>query len=349
MSMYGRKAMMLLILLVTAMLLLTGCRVRTSGVNVTERPIGASGSSETAVSAEAGAASGAENGPKETKQTGVSEEAADDSRDHTRERRDAERKEYDEDAAVEIVEGTGRTLHGEGYREGAASDGDGASNTVPKLDAAADETATQIVSAEASDRMGVSPEADEAESAAVYYTVLLRDRLGTLFECKRLTAYLETSADHTTIYRTSPGHALLTEAGVYDASSRLLEQNLLVSDGWVCRKNPELIVKFVGGSVLGHGAADTGAAESIRSALTARADWSSMNALRNRRVLLLSDELMEASWLRTAAALLIAREAYPSLFADVDPERALRQLAEEATGMPPSGVYYLSWQGGNQP
>ena len=36
------------------------------------------------------------------------------------------------------------------------------------------------------------------------------------------------------------------------------------------------------------------------------------------------------------------RYAYPDLFADVDVGQALRMLAEEAAGAPPTGIFYYS-------
>ena len=47
-------------------------------------------------------------------------------------------------------------------------------------------------------------------------------------------------------------------------------------------------------------------------------------------------------WLRTAAAVIIARTAYPSLFSDTDPDEALRMLTEEAAGTPPTGICWYA-------
>lgn len=330
--------------------LLGSCRARTNGAGAQNDRL--SGKAAAVSNVSGGKTDGAENmaaADRTPDGEASSGETDADRPDRTREKRDAERREYDDSAAVEIVEGTGRTLYTEGDKEGMAAEDAQAASSAPKLDEAAAETATQIVGADSSDRMGVSPDADEADSAAVYYTVLLRDRLGTLFECKRMTAYLEMPDDHVTVYRTSPEHRLLTEAGVYDASGRLLEQNLRVDDGWVVRKDPDLIVKVVDGSVLGRGVSGLSAARAIRERLVSREGWRNMQAVRKGRVLLISAELLEAPYLRTAAVLMIAREAYPALFDDVDTDEALRRLAEEATGMAPTGVYVLPGQGGETP
>ncbi len=322
-------------------LLLCGCRVRTTAVDPSQ-----AGPAAHTVEAGGNGQDGREEEIPAAEDPSVQPDTAEAGAepDRTVERRDADRREYDENAAVEITAGTGRTLHAEGEGQGTAQDAEQAYATVAKIDPGAEETATQKTAAEHADRMGVAEDAEEADSAMVYWQVLLEDRLGTLYECKRLNAYFEMPADCLTVHRSSQEHTLLIGAGVYDVSARLLEQNLTVDDGWIGRKDPQLIVKVVGRDVLGSGVADTAAALAVRTGLLARPGWTSIDAVRGGRILLISEELFEAPHLRLAAMLMIAKEAYPSLFADVDPDEALRQLAEEATGSAPAGVYRLSGQ-----
>ena len=47
-----------------------------------------------------------------------------------------------------------------------------------------------------------------------------------------------------------------------------------------------------------------------------------------------------------AAALAVAKTAQPALFSDVDMEKALAMLAEEAAGSVPAGIYFYNGQGG---
>ena len=107
----------------------------------------------------------------------------------------------------------------------------------------------------------VSPDADEADSALTYFTVLLQDRLESLFECQRLTVYWETEEDHVTVHKTSLEHRLILNAGAYDVSARLTEERLVVDAGWVARKNPDLIIRAVPAGVLGTGVYSAEAAE----------------------------------------------------------------------------------------
>ena len=58
-----------------------------------------------------------------------------------------------------------------------------------RLNEMAEETAEQTIPADEAEQTGVSREGDEADSILTYYTVLLRDRMGSLFECQRLNVY----------------------------------------------------------------------------------------------------------------------------------------------------------------
>lgn len=271
-------------------------------------------------------------GEAESAETGDSGENG----SQTRENPEASRKEYDENAPAEIVPGTDHFLHTEGEGNGASITNEEAGNQVSQVNDRAEETATQTIAAQEAEQMGVSEDAEAADSAMTYFTVLLQDRTGSLFECQRLNVYWETGQDHVTIHKTSPEHTLILNAGCYDVSARLLPENLLVDDGWVVRKNPGVIVKIVDSSVINSERAVKALYESLRS----REGWAAIDAVKNRRILLLSQELLAAPYLQTAVLVMIAKTAYPALLFDVDLDHMLEMLMEEATGTIPAGVYY---------
>ena len=316
-----------LILAVGLGLPLAGCRVRTTG-----------GGSDSASAGETNAPTAAAETADEAEETPADGEPG----DRTRENPDAARRAFDENAPVEIEAGTDRALDGPGEGSGAPTPDDAAEAVAVQLDDAAAEPAKRTVAAAEAEKKGVSEDAKEADSAQTYFTVLLEDRLGALFECQRATVYWETSADHVTVHKTSPAHRMILDAGCYDVSARLLEENLTVDDGWVARKNPGMIVKLVDGGVLGRGASSDGAAKAVRGALIARDGWAGIDAVRGGRVLILSEEVMDAPYLRTFALLAMAKTANPALFEDVDLDEALDMLAEEATGTLPAGVFYCA-------
>ena len=258
----------------------------------------------------------------------------------TKENPEAARKEYDENAPAEIAAGTARFLHEPGEGDGASAAEEDAETRADRVNEQAEETAVQTVAAESADQMGVSDDADAADSAMTYFTVLLQDRVGSLFECQRLNAYWETAQDHVTIHKSSPEHTLILNAGCYDVSARLLPENLLVDDGWVMRKNPGVIVKLVEDSVL-----NGGSAKAVYDSLVNREGWAAIDAVKNGRVLLLSQEMLKAPYLQTAAMVIIARTANPALFSDVNPDEMLQMLMEEATGTLPMGSCYYNEDG----
>ena len=267
-------------------------------------------------------------------------EAEPDPQAPTRENPDSDRKEYDENAPAELVEGTDRAIHGEGEGTGASVETAEDVPPVSRLKEDAEKAAVQTVAADGAERMGVSDDAEAADSAMTYFTVLLQDRLGSLYECKRLNLFWETAEDHVTVSKASPEHDLILSSGAYDVSARLLEENLRVDDGWIGRKDPGVIVKITGSDVLGQGVASPSAAKAVYGELLARPGWTDIDAVRNGRVVLLSGELLRAPWLRTAAMLIIAKTAYPFLFGDTEIDEALRMLTEEATGAPGTGILY---------
>ena len=323
------KRILLPALLLGIALLLCGCRVRTG--ESTE--IISADDAESRTEAKQGESISADALPNEIQDSG-------EPGGQTRENPASSRKEYDENAPAEIEPGTDRLLHKAGEGNGASAAKEESGTTASQVNDLADETAVQTTAAENAAQMGVSEDADAADSAMTYFNVLLQDKMGSLFECQRLNVYWETARDHVTIHRRSPEHALILNAGCYDVSARLLAENLLVDDGWVVRKNPGVIVRIADSTVLGSGISSSGAAKALYESLRNREGWAAIDAVKNKRILLLSEELLEAPHLQTAAMVMIAKTANPALFTDVDPDTMLQMLMEEAAGTFSPGIFY---------
>ena len=309
---------------------LSGCRVRT-GLEGGGAPVDS-----------AGGASGGET-PDEARYDGALTEWDGDEGDDgaTRENPQAERREFDESAPVEAASGTERVLFGPGEGVGESVIDHTADSRGPFLDDGAEDTAKQTVDAEQADELGASDGAEEADSAMTYYTALLRERSASLFECQRLSVYWETAKDHVTVYRTSREHDMILAAGAYDVSGRLLEENLTVDDGWIARKNPGVIVKVVPAGMLGAGVTRA-EAEGVLQRLTAREGLRDTDAMKNGRVAVFSEELLQEPRLQTFVMLMIAKTAGAELYADVDLVEAFSALMEEAAGSRPAGTYFLT-------
>ena len=200
-------------------------------------------------------------------------------------------------------------------------------------------TATETVPADQAENTGADESGQTAETALLYYQTLLEDRLSGLFECQRFYIYWETAEDYHTVHKSSDEHQIILNAGAYDVSAKLQNDALIVDDGWIQRKDPGVIVKVVERSVLGSGVSSTRQAETVCGALKAREGWSGLDAVRNGRVILLSEELLSGQARRTGAAVLLAKAMYPSLFSDTDGGEALRALTQEAYGAPASGTF----------
>ncbi len=316
-----KKTQWISLLLLLSVLLLTGCRARI----VSSAP---SGGEKTEAAGE-------------NRDKGRQEADAGADRDNTLENPEAAQKEFDENAAVEIVAGLDRAIQGPGEGEGAYTAAASGRSAV-RLNADAEKTARQTVAAEESDRMGTAADAEMADSAFRYFSVLLKERSESLYACKRLNLYWETAEDHVTVYKASKEHQLILDAGAYDVSARLLEENLRVDDGWVQRKNPEIIVKIVPDSVLGASVVNAAQAAAVMRSLLARPGWQETDAVKNGRVLIVSQDMLKAPHLLLAAGLLIAKTANPAVYEDVDAARALRMLTEEAAGRTGEGIFFLT-------
>ena len=337
-----RKKIMRAALLLVLCLLMSGCRSRTT----ISHPAAPDNPGETPADS-VGTFAGflPANNPESDRDPDEHEKNVE-SGDRTKENPEASRKEYDENRPAEILPGAELTVQESGKGIGFSGSGEDEDRTATKLNSEAENTATRTVPAGEAEQKGTSENAEKADSAATYFSVLLHERTGSLFECQRLTVYWETVDDHLTVSKTSPEHTLILQAGAYDVSARLLESNLRIDDGWIGRKNPGVIVKAVSRNILGEGVHSREAARRVYAALLGREGWPALDAVRNKRVLLLSEELLESPHLRLAAALMIAKSAGPDLFADVQVDEALAMLEEEATGHVPDGIFYYTNQGG---
>lgn len=247
----------------------------------------------------------------------------------------SERREYAPEASGELTPDAETPLSvptEEPAETAAPADGGGAPTNTENE--GGENTATETLPADEAEQLGVDPAGETADSMQTYYLTLLDSRLGDLFECKRLYVYWETDEDHRTVYKTGLEHRLILGAGAYDVSAKLLEENLTVDDGWVCRKNPDVIVKVVSG-----GALDTGAAQALCAELAARSDWGEIGAVREKRVLVLSGHLLDTRAGQVAAMVFLAKLMYPEQMEDVDAAEALRELTEEAAGSAYIGTY----------
>ena len=164
------------------------------------------------------------------------------------------------------------------------------------------------------------------------YSTILRQGVNSIFPCQLLNIYAETTDELVTVLRGSDLYQLMLDSGGLNVSSRLTASNLTVTADWVVRRNPDIIVKFVDGTVLGSGIASTHTASDVAAGMIARPDWGAMEAVRNNRIILLSMQMLDIEASRLAAQLLIAQMMYPELFEGIDINGTIAELMSETEG-----------------
>jgi len=173
------------------------------------------------------------------------------------------------------------------------------------------------------------------------YTGILSRGLGSLFECQRVYVYLERLESLHTVNRNSFEHSLIVESGGSNVGWRRGNDSLVVDAEWIVRQNPELIIRTVNTSILGPGIASTTQAENIRAELLARPGFENINAVINRRILLLSDALLQSEEGRLIAKLHIAHAMYPTLFTDVNIQEIYLQIRDSGGADYTNGIFVL--------
>ena len=174
--------------------------------------------------------------------------------------------------------------------------------------------------------------------------LFLRMGLGSLYECEKGNVYLETGTPYVTASRTSSLHGLITDAGGYNIAEKLQGNAPVVETDWVVRKNPNVIVKFT--DALGAGVTSAAAAQAEIALLSSRPGWEAINAIVNRRIVVLSNELLASDEGRLLAKLYIAEAMYPVLFASKSVSSIAAELEAAGGRRFTNGLYAYSISSG---
>ena len=155
---------LLLLLALCAVILLTGCRTRTTGTMQGEAVSAAvSGSADDTQTGE-NASDISQNAPVPVTAEGAEfEDAVPGSQ--TKQNPDSPRKEYDENAPAEIVPGADHLLHENGEGNGASVSNDDSETLASRVNERAEDTAVRTVAEQEAEQKGVSGDADAAVEA----------------------------------------------------------------------------------------------------------------------------------------------------------------------------------------
>jgi len=164
------------------------------------------------------------------------------------------------------------------------------------------------------------------------YTALLRQGVNTLFPCQLLYIYCETPQNLVAAGRGSTMYQLMASAGGTNVSTRLTPDRLAVDEDWVVRRNPDVIVKFVDTTILGNNISTSGAAAELRNTIISREGWGQIEAVRNNRIILFSQQMLDTDESRLAVKLLVSRMMYPELFTNMDVDGTVAELIRGMSG-----------------
>lgn len=152
--------------------------------------------------------------------------------------------------------------------------------------------------------------------------------------------YAEGYGDYSTTSRSIGASQLLACAGVENIAADLPGTYPLVSPEWVVARNPAVVVKAASTTFVlsGYKAANVSEVARYHERIVRRPAWHLIDAVRDRRVYLLSHEI----WTGPRASVgiqYIAKWCYPDVFADIDPEMFHRQWLWQWHRKPLIGVY----------
>lgn len=157
---------------------------------------------------------------------------------------------------------------------------------------------------------------------------------------KKTRVYAESYRDYSTVARGSGADTLLEAAGVDNIALSQPVPFPSITPEWVVDQNPEVILKASSSAWLkmGYGISDVDAVRAFREGLMNRPAWSRIEAVRQGRVFMLSNEIWTGP--RAPVGILtIAKWCYPDRFQDIDPEAVHRDWLLKWHGRELKGIY----------
>lgn len=177
------------------------------------------------------------------------------------------------------------------------------------------------------------------------YQKILDDRLGNVPESSRPKVFFEM---HAGAYHTgspeSQFYQQIELAGGVNIARGLADNPLAddteVSAEWVIERNPDYIIREV--SSLGYTARDRNAVKAVYDETVARSGLANTNAVRQGNVFLIGNDIISRPGYIVGVCYL-AKEFFPNLFNDLDPDTVLREWFSIAyPGMGVEGIWVYS-------
>jgi len=157
----------------------------------------------------------------------------------------------------------------------------------------------------------------------------LTQRLKNIPENERRTVYYET-ANGSSVSEGTGGDELITGAFCINIAGDEKALYPKLSDEWILEQDPDVIVKI---------AYDDKDIAAAYEKLLNRAGWKNLKAVKEGKVILLTQDLATSPDGFISATFLIAKTAYPELFGDIDPLEVYAEMRSRFPGYKsPSGI-----------
>ncbi|MBP2134382.1 iron complex transport system substrate-binding protein [Methanomicrobium sp. W14] len=175
---------------------------------------------------------------------------------------------------------------------------------------------------------------EEGEKLVSFYGKnldLIKSKVGSLPEDNRTKVYFESWDDYKSAAKGSGYNEKINLAGGFSIFENATPEYPIVSPEEILLKNPDVIVKLIGSGQLkfgGYEDNDTDSAKSVYVTLTSRAGWSSLDAVKDNRLHILSTDIFGGPEY-IIGTLYLAKWFYPGEFEDVDPEEVHQEYVSD--------------------
>ncbi len=168
------------------------------------------------------------------------------------------------------------------------------------------------------------------------YDDLIKDGLGDLYPCQYVNCYIESSSDYVSYGSGSNISSLIIQSGGLNVLDSLINVDINnIQSSLLKNLDISLMIKIVNKDILGEGITSLNESNSLKNKILSRSEWNDLNFIKTQNVLLMSEELLESSKGRLYFKLIVASFMYPTLFKNLDIEKANKDLLEN------KGIYYF--------
>lgn len=183
-------------------------------------------------------------------------------------------------------------------------------------------------------------EAQKYVDFIVKYQKLIENRVKDIKPEDKKTVYFEGYGDYSTVARGTGGDELVNRAGGINIAGQENVKYPKVSAEWVLQKNPQVIVKTISSNkrAMGEEYTDKTAAKVIYDNVISRTGWNELAAVKNNKVVLLAQDIGTTPEGSIIGMLYMVKTMYPDKFADIDPYEIYQQMKKEFYHVETKGI-----------